>query len=245
MLDLNLTSANALFDRAKTHEINYRKITSGALWKIGEDWDKTSGDWTYTLHLDRERLIACKPVLGDCANNLNSALDNIISAMARAHGTPRSRSLYYPIGLDNQKFHDDVEKMEPRIGQAMVGVIIDNHTKHIHDVPHLFAVKKMANTAKHWELLPARASALAIAVNNPNGKQTIFQIPKETFHSADFFEYHRCRDRLPKTSHRIVIKLIISGLGDNIQNGPDTSLTCANRYIEGLLKAAKVAAGGH
>jgi len=244
MLELDLTSANALFDRAKFHEKNYREITGRALWEIAEKLDNATGEWTYALHINRERLVACKPILGDCANNLNSVLDNVISAMARAHGTSRNQSPNYPLDLDQKKFCKSIEAMASKIDQPMVDVLIDNHAKHIHDVPHMIAVKKMANTAKHWELLPTNVSALAVAVDKPGGKQTIFQIPEETFQSADVFEYHRSRNRLPRTSHQIVTTLQISGLGDGIQSQPDTSLSCAIRYVEGLLKAAEVNVGG-
>ncbi len=244
MPDLDLTSAKALFDRAKLHEENYREITGRGLWEIAEKLDNATGEWKYTLQLNRQRLVACKPILGDCANNLNSVLDNVISAMVRAHRPSRNKSPYYPLDLDHQKFCKKMKAMASEIDQPMVDVIIDNHAKHIHDVPHMFAVKKIANTAKHWELLPAIASALAVAVNKPGGKQTISQIPEETFQSADVFEYHRSRNKLPQTSHSIATSLQISGLGDGIQNGPDTSLRCTIRYVEGLLKAAETSTSG-
>lgn len=239
MIALNLESAHALFDRAKTHEAAYRRMTGRTLWNICERYDDVTNEWSYSLDLNRESLVACKPVLGDCANNLNSVLDNVISAMARAHGTTRNNSPYYPLSIDLQEFHEKLDAMVPKIGQAMVDAIADNHAINIQEVPHMFAVKKMANTAKHWEILPAHASAHAVAINDMDGNQTIFQIPPNTFQSVDAYEYHRSRQRLPQTSHSIAISLEILGLGNNIQNGPDTSLECANRYLEGLLKTAK------
>lgn len=236
----NLDDARACLDRAQKHYAELREITGpGALWRITEDRDGGTGDWYNRLHLDRARLVAAKPVLADCATNAWSALDHVAAAIAKANGRKRedNKRLYFPWGYTDEAFKKALAKVEPDLGNAMLGVLAEARERHQHEVHHLEAAKQISNSGKHWELAPATGNVAAVVINIPGGGQRIFNLPADAFAASDFHEYHRGQERLPNDSQTIVVSLTVAELEGGVPNSVDLILECSFRFVRGVIDA--------
>jgi hypothetical protein len=210
------------------------------MWQIREDFDREAGEWAYLLTLDRSRLSLARAIIADAANNISSALDHVAAAIAKSRGEERNRRLYFPWGFTDIAFNEQLRKHEPNLGAEMSAVITRAREKHQHEVPHVEAVKQISNAGKHWELLAARGSARAVALNVPGG-QRIFQIPQDAFLESSEYEFHRGRERLPRKPLQIVIGVEVQGLAEGLPKSPDTILNCAFRFVAGLIEAVEEA----
>jgi hypothetical protein len=239
----NLDDARALLERARKHfaELNallHSREGSG-LWQTTEQRDPETGEWRYCLHMDRQRLIAAKPIIADCATNVASALDHVAAAIAKANGHDRLKNLYFPWGFTDEAFEKALAKGEPIIGKEMAGVISAARAKYRHEVHHVEAAKQISNSGKHWELMPTAGTAHGIALNVPGAGQRIFQVPADAFATVDAYEYHRDAERLPRVPLSIVIGQAIAGLDDGLPKSPDSILECSFRFVEGMIAAVE------
>ena len=243
----NLDDPRALLERARKHfaELNalLHSREGPRLWQTTERHDPQSGEWVYCLHMDRQRLIAAKPIIADCATNVASALDHVAAAIAKANGHGRMKALYFPWGFTDEAFRKALAKVQPVIGTAMAEVIAAARAQHRHEVHHVEAAKQISNSGKHWELMPTAGAAHAIALSVPGQGQRIFQIPADAFATADVFEYHRGTERLPSVPITIVIEQAIDGLDDELPKAPDSILECSFRFVEGVIAAVEAATG--
>lgn len=158
------------------------------------------------------------------------------AAIAKSRGEVRNRRLYFPWGLTDDAFNEQLKKYEPKLGADMSAVIARVREKHRHELPHVEAIKQISNTEKHWELLAATGSARAVALNIADG-QRIFQIPADAFRESDEYEFHRASEKLPRVPLQIVIGVEVEGLGDGLPKSPGMILNCAFRFVAGVIEA--------
>lgn len=244
---LDLSDARACLARAQKHYAELNGLTGpGALWRITEARDEQTGDWFNRLHLDRERLVAAKPVLADSATNAWSALDHVAAAIAKANGRKRedNKRLYFPWGYTDEAFKKALARVEPDLGNAMLGVLAEAREKHQHEVHHMEAAKQISNSGKHWELAPATGNAAAVAINIPGGGQRIFNLPADAFAASDFHEYHRGQERLPNVPQMIVVSLTVAELEGGVPNSVDSILECSFRFVQGVIETVAGAGAG-
>ena len=157
----NLDDARACLARAQKHYAELRELTGpGALWRITAEQDEGTGEWFNRLHLDRARLVAAKPVLADCATNAWSALDHVAAAIAKANGRKRedNKRLYFPWGYTDEAFKKALAKVEPDLGNAMLGVLAEAREKHQPRGPsrrggqaNLEQRQALGIGARHWQ----------------------------------------------------------------------------------------------
>lgn len=240
----DLTDARALLDRARHHYAEFEKLLDPGLglWRMAEAHDPVSGEWCNTLHIDRQRLVAAKPVISDAANNVVSALDHVVAALAKAAGHERLTNLYFPWGASNATFQDRLKKLRPTVGERMTTVIAEARERYQHEVHHLEAVKQISNTGKHWELMLISGSAHGVALNVPGLPQRIFEIPDDTFLSANSFEFYRGRERLTRAPLTIVVGVAVDGLKGSLPRSPTLILPTSFRFVEGVFAAIDGAA---
>lgn len=243
----NLDDARACLARAQKHYAELRELTGpGALWRITAGRDEATGEWYNRLHLDRARLVSAKPVLADCATNAWSALDHVAAAIAKANGRKRedNKRLYFPWGYADEAFKKALAKVEPDLGNAMLGVLAEAREKHQHEIHHLEAAKQISNSGKHWELAPATGNAAAVAVHLPGGGQQIFNLPTDAFAASDYHEYHRGPEPLPNGPQTIVVSLTVAELEGGVPNAVDSILECSFRFVQGVIDAVAQAGAG-
>lgn len=235
----DLADARALLARAQKHFDEFVKLIhpsdSDGLWQIDVERDSRTGMFYYLLRLNRQLLIDARPVLADSANNISSALDHIASAIAKANGCARSRSLYYPWGFTDAVFERKLKKIEPILGRKMSAVLAEARAKHRHEVHHVEAAKQISNSGKHWELMFAVGSAEGVVLSTSGSRQRIFQIPNDAFSEADSFEFHRGTERLPPGSFNVVLKEEIRGLAQGLPTSPFSIFECSFRFVEGVI----------
>jgi hypothetical protein len=233
---IDLSDAKTTFERARMHAADLEKTLhgDGGLWQIREDFDRDAKVWFYRVLLDRRRLDLAKSIIADAANNTASALDHVAAAIAKSRSEERNRHLYFPWGSTDDAFKDSLRKYEPSLGPEMSAAIASAREKHRNEVHHVEAVKQISNSGKHWELLAATGSMHAVALNTANGQQ-IFQVPKDAFRERDEYEFHRDAVRLPRVPLQTLIGVNVEGLSDDLPKSPDTILSCAFRFVQGVI----------
>lgn len=236
----NLEDARTCLARAQQRYAEFNELTSpDALWRITDGRDQQTGECFNRLHLNRERLVAAKPVLAESATNAWSALDHVAGAIARANGRTReeSKHLYFPWGRTDEAFKKALAKVEPDLGGAMTEVLADARAKHWVEVRHLEAAKQISNSGKHWGFMAADGTAAAVALTVPGEGQRIFEMPADTFADASVHEYYRGPDRLPNGHHLVLVGLVVAGLEGGVPNSATTILECSFRFVQGVIDA--------
>jgi len=148
----NLDDSRALLSRARKHFAELKEQTSPRnLWQTAESQDSATGEWSCHLHLNRAGLVAAKPIIADCANNLISALDHVVAAIARANGCGRHRNLYFPLGVTDDDFAKSLGSATSRLGEQMANVLTETRAAHRNEIPHIASAKEIANSGKHWD----------------------------------------------------------------------------------------------
>ena len=97
--------------------------------------------------------------MSDIANNLVHALDQVLAACARAHGTPRGH-IYYPIEDDDARFAAALNKLSKAVSPEVIA-LIDGARAADPFHTHLRTLKALSNSAKHWALAPPTAAIQA------------------------------------------------------------------------------------
>ncbi|WP_156930414.1 hypothetical protein [Sphingomonas jaspsi] len=243
-MEPDFSDAKALLSRAKRHYNDFNQAVHGkglsTLWKHSESFDPRSFEWYYSLTIDRQRLIEAKPTLADAANNVVSALDHVISAVAKPLNAKRD-GLYFP-RPSPLYFQKDLKGISKRIGIKFANVIdIVHRTRY--ERAHVQAAREIANSGKHWELPLANGSLVAVALHLPTG-QRIISLPEHAFRDQTSHEYYRDRIRLPNVARSIVIGQRVEGLSKDLPASPDSIFPCAFRYVEAIIDAMERAAFG-
>ena len=235
----NLDDARALLARARKHFAEFNALVhprnEPGLWRTTEAYDPRTTAWFYCLHMDRQRLIAAKPIISDSATNLMSALDHVVAAIAKANGRGRLR-LYFPWGFTDEAFGKALAEVERKLSLEL-NVLADARKKHRHEVHHVEAAKQISNSGKHWELMFATGSAHGVSLYVPGSGQRIFQVPANSFAEADVFEFYGGPNRLPRVPLNILVGLTIGGLDECLPKSPHFILKCSFRFVEGMVAA--------
>jgi len=235
---IDLTDAKAVLARAQRHYREYNKAIHGTglstLWDHRESFDGKAGEWFYSISIERNRLVAAKPILADAATNVTSALDHVIAAIAKTKGADR-KGLYFP-RVDAENFKNDLKNIAKRIGDDMADILATAREKQLHGTLHVSAAREIANSGKHWELPLSEGSLAAVSVPIP-GAARIFNVPGEAFKDSDSFEYHRDRERLPNVGRYLVVKLEVVGLSDGLPNAPDSIFENSFRFVDAMIDA--------
>lgn len=240
---IDLSDACALLARARKHYEELNGLVGGGagsdIWSIRQDRDRENGEWLYRLELDRSKLTSAKPVIADIANNVVSALDHVVAAMAKAQGQVRLRSLYFPCDKIEEDFERAISrKVEPRIGTDMTKRLVAARDKHRHEVSHVAAAKQISNSGKHWELMLVASSVHGVAVHEIGQSQRIFQVPEGAFAASDDFEFYRGAEPLPNVPLSIAVGLSIEGLDADLPNSPTSIFECSFRFVDDVISMA-------
>ena len=236
---MDLAYAKTLLGRATALYDEFEKmIANGRLWGVQERQDPKTGEWAYSIIIDRQRISDATPLIADCANNVASALDHIAAAIARDEGHGRLNNLYFPFSLDDAEFEKRVAAAEKVLGPKMSNIIRVAHHEHRHVANHVASAKQISNDGKHWELRATSGKAHAIkwlAENDYVGQ--MFSIPSTAFDKDDSYEFHRSAERLPQPrGYEAMIGFEIEGLGDLVK-APTSIFPCSFRYVQGVIDA--------
>ena len=236
----NLDDARALLTRARKHFAEFNALVhprnEPGLWRTTEAYDPRTTAWFYCLHMDRQRLIAAKPIISDSATNLMSALDHVVAAIAKANGRGRLR-LYFPWGFADEAFGKALAEVERKLSLEL-NVLADARKKHRHEVHHVEAAKQISNSGKHWELMFATGSAHGVSLYVPGSGQRIFPSSSQLFcRSRCLRILSRTKIRLPRVPLNILVGLTIGELSGCLTESPHSILECSFRFVEGMVAA--------
>ena len=238
---IDLADARAVLARAHRHYREYNEAIHGTglstLWDHRESFDGKSEEWFYSISIERDRLVAAKPILADAATNVTSALDHVIAAIAKATGAER-KGLFFP-RVDVENFNGDLANAAKKIGDDMAKVLASAREKRVHETSHVAAAREIANSGKHWELPLSEGSLSAVALPIPGQAQRIFDIPTDAFSASNVHEYYRGRERLPNLGRYLVVRLEILGLSAGLPGAPDSIFECSFRFADAMISAVE------
>lgn len=231
--------AALLWARAQMHIAEYRREPPS--WRFDEVRDLGTGDWLYGVTLDREALRVRKPIVSDIANNLVHALDQVLAACARIHGTTRSR-IYYPIFNNDDRFDEALIKLSKSVGGEMLEVF-----RRVRDADptraHLATLKQLSNSAKHWALAPPTAAIDAVGIASPRGRVMV-DVPIGHFDHSDHLPILRTHERLEHWATEILVGMRFSGLDPGEGADPMTVFISGSRHVATVLTQVTTLSGG-
>jgi hypothetical protein len=236
-----LDDAQLLYERAQEHiaDCNRRDGAEPGVWQLVSGREPEGGAFTCTLMLDRTVLRKMKPVIGDIANNLIHALDQVAAAASRAASSDRPKGLYFPIAPDDVTYAKKRRALEKLLDPPWLDLFAAVRERHKPWQGYLSLLKDISNSAKHWELVAGGAGAAAVAWNVPGEqRQTIVQIPRDHFAANDSFVFWRGATPVPKLPFQIVTQHRFEGVG-----GDDTSVdsvfsTCS-RFVADVIAESR------
>jgi hypothetical protein len=143
-----------------------------------------------------------KPIACEVANALFQSLDNIVAVGARRAGVARGPQISWPWAIVpdpsspegtvrlaiREKLSKSRAKQLPETWLDLIGKTFADHAA---GLSHIDVIKGISLSGKHWELVPTRADALAIAWTlQGSTRQVIADIPADHFESNDEFVFH-------------------------------------------------------
>ena len=241
---VDIKDAQTLIARSEKHYTEYKSMMNG-LTRTTKKYEQMDGKWVHTLFFDGKPLIDGKPILNDAATNLASAMDNIVSAMARQNGTPRNRSIYYPFDTEYSKFQTKLGRVEQHIGETNVQLLEQHYKQNKQQITHVDALRKLANTGKHWKLVVPSNVLEVIGLNQEKQPQKFIKIPANVFANCMKYEFEFYREKEPMWDENpyLITREVIVGLTDHHPNSPGSIFSCSTRYVKELIKEVEQAAG--
>lgn len=226
-----LDDAHLLYERAQTHMQEFNGLLPP--WQILENHDSVSNEWTYTLTLDRQALRLRKPIAGDIANNLVHALDQVLAACARVHGSERSRHHYYPIAHDDVVFERRLRALANYVDPQVLEIFRSARSEPF-SAGYLAALKDLSNGAKHWRLIPTTSSAAAVGLTSP-ASRILVDVPKGHFDQESHLEITRSRGRLHPLGTELLVGFQFEGIEPNVPTDPMTIFTSGARQVRRVI----------
>jgi len=237
MSQVELADAQALIARSEQHYSEYKNMMKG-LTSITKKQDQMDGKWVYAVFFKGGLLNDGKPILCDAAINLVSAMDNIVSAMARENGALQNPLIYYPFATKDSEFQKKLRNITRHIGETNAQTLQRHYQRNKQEVTHVDALKRLANTGKHWKLAVPTTTPTNIGLNQENGPQKFINIPANVFANNIEYEFEFYKEREPMWDEHIylITKEEIVGLTDHHPNSPDSIFECSTRYVKELIK---------
>lgn len=226
-----LDDAQLLYERAQIHMQEFNQLPSP--WRILERPDPMSNEWIYALSLDRQSLRLRKPIAGDIANNLVHALDQVLAACARIHGSERSRRHYYPISHDDVIFERRLGRLADYVSPQVLEIFRDARSEPF-SARYLAALKDLSNGAKHWRLVPTASSVVAVGLASSSG-QVQMGVPKGHFDQASHLEITRSQSRLHPLGSQLLVGFQFEGLEPDVPTDPMTIFTSGARHVHRVI----------
>lgn len=234
--------ARLLLVRAKEHyqEFDARIHGKGGLWSYSLK-QIDGARFAHSLALNRLLIPKLKPVVGDIANNLRHALDQLSSAVARTtlsheKQDKRRQDIAFPFPDDRGEISSALEKRRFFLGDAYASKV--EEVWHIHRAYEYYfrVVRTISNHSKHWVLELVHPNAHAVQLIKSGEARTPVQIPKDHFATNDEFRWtnglaHGCE---------FLIDLRFSDIQPRPQSvpmapSPDSVFSCTIRYVEDMI----------
>ena len=178
------------------------------------------------------------PIVADAANNLVHALDQVLAACAKIHGSERHRSRYYPMASNDDQFERQLGLVSAYVGQEQLAAFRHVREKHKPWLPHLNLVKELSNNAKHWRLTPTTATAHGVGFVDQRRRRFV-DIPAGHFAHHDTFELWRSADRPEPAGFETLVGFQFDGLDTDVAADPGAVFALASRYMLDVIEASE------
>jgi hypothetical protein len=239
-----LNDAKALLRRAEARYTAYEgTIGPRKSWDVRKDQDPDTGDWRYAIQINAGVFDEARFIVGEAASLLSSSLDHLAAAIALANGVERPR-LYFPIGFTDEEFEKSLAAASKELGPDMPDVLRQARIKHKINLPHLQALKQVANDGKHWKLRAVVMQGAGIAPIGGNFEKQYFGVPADAFANGDRFEFHKGAELNDARGYEFLLGMTIEGLKVGVPDSIWGIFTCSSRFVQGMIDAVEEAAVG-
>lgn len=147
---LTLKRAKHHIDDFNTAVFNFRV---GSPWKEIVDKDSKAGYEVHKVVFTRELPEELPCILFDAANNLRAVLDQCGFAAAEAAGMPSRKAIKFPFAPTAAQFANAV-KGSCKDLPPEIRALFEGYTAYEAANPNLWALNEVANTKKHFALIP-------------------------------------------------------------------------------------------
>lgn len=220
--------------RARKHHDEFQNIISRrnppSWWSIQET-RKPDGQYACTLVVQCQELKGMKPIAADLCNNLVHALDQLISALARVRNHERSRDLYFPWELNEEKFDRKLDKVREFIGADAAECIRGARRSCLPSLAAAHVAKEISSRGKHWELVPSNASVPAVTINRPGQAPEIINLPAGSLEEQLYFTFYEGPESLTQYPMYVLVGLRFAGVG-NAPISPDSVFGSAFHFVD-------------
>ena len=239
-----LNDAKALLRRAEARYAAYEgTIGPRKSWRVQKDQDPTTGDWRYAIQINAGVFEEARFLVGEAASLLSASLDHLAAAIALANGIKRPR-LYFPIGLTDEEFEKNLAAASKELGPDMLDVLRQARIKHKINLPHLQALKQVANDGKHWKLRAVVMRGAGIAPIGANFEKQYFEVPADAFANGERFEFHKGSELNDARGYEFLLGMTIEGLKEGAPDSVWGVFTCSSRFVQAMIDAVEEAAAG-
>jgi hypothetical protein len=232
---IDLSDAKALLARAESGYAEFEQMVGPRkTWRVQADQDPATGDWTYSIEVNRAVFDEARFLIAASASYIASALDHVAAAIARANGHERAR-LYFPFGLTDEEFEKRLREAEKFLGRAMCEVLGQARDEQRMNVIHVQAVKQVANDGKHWELRTVVMGAAGIASISQKFEKRYFGVPQDAFLTANSYEFHRGDQLDASLGWELLLGQTIHGLKEGLPSSIWGIFNCSFRFARGVI----------
>lgn len=121
-------------------------------------------------------------IIGDCANNLRSALDHLMFLLAKPRTETEERNVQFPLSKSKRKFLDNTRHMMPGVARGVRTVVERFQPYHRRKLPKtalLWYLNEITKWDKHRALLTTAAVLEATDLNlRISGTTTVLKVEK-------------------------------------------------------------------
>lgn len=236
---IDLKDAKELLRRAEERYAAFEAMVGPRkTWAVQSAQDPLTGDWRYTIEINRAVFNEARFIIVEAANYIASSLDHVAAAIAIANGHKRPR-LYFPLGLTDAEFEKSLAAASKFLGDKMPDVLRQARSKHSMNVVHLQAAKQIANDGKHWKLRAVIMGAAGISPIGRNFEKRHFGVPQDAFKDDDRYEFHRGDKLDDAKGYELILGMTIDGLKEGLPDSTWGIFNCSFRFVKGMIEAVE------
>jgi hypothetical protein len=249
MCDL-FADAQAWYDRAQKHIDEYSNLMNRPIFTLNSN-RKVDGNFVYSIRFNRGLLVEMKPVACETANALFQSLDNIIAIAARQKDVKRSPQISWPWAIEPVPNSSLKGAMQPAIcsrlkklrkngiSKPWLALIRETFEEAAIGLSHIDIVKEISISGKHWELVPTKANALAIAwTHRASSQQIISNIPADHFDFCEEYIFHE-GEEIDNHYFEMATSFQLVVADKALEPEPITALGYTARFVANALKKAR------
>lgn len=184
---IDLGSSRILFRRAREEAERFKSLQGELFWSF-EKWQSADGEFVWGIRVRQDLVHEASLSLWITATLAVSALDHAIFALWLSCGggeENEAKKVCFPWSVDEQKHLSSCDKLPTSIRSLTRELSVMVREEFRERLIYVDAMRKIANTGKHRQIVKARQSILAVKVAVNGASPVIWNTPQ---HDPDGME---------------------------------------------------------